>query len=107
MPTNVSTELIVVPPARSRAAISGSAPAENTDDPSPKLVPFARRTASSTSGTVLMTIDRAERLLLHGRAVLGHVDEHDRVDVRRLDRVEPADERGGAARRARRRRAGG
>ncbi len=55
MPTKVSTELMVVPPARSRAAIAGPRRAENTDEPSPNAVPLARRTASSTSGTVLIT----------------------------------------------------
>ena len=102
MPTNVSTELIVVPPARSRSAISGPRFAENTDEPSPKSV---RVRAADRLVLVRHGVDdddRAERLLLHRRRLLRYVDEDDRVDVGRLDRVEPADERGGAARPARR-----
>ena len=55
VPTKVRTELMVVPPARSRAAIAGPRRAENTDEPSPDAVPLARRAASLMSATVLIT----------------------------------------------------
>ncbi len=50
---------------------------------------------------------RAERLLLHGGGLLRHVDQHDRVDVGRLDRVGAADQCGRATLQRVARRAGG
>jgi hypothetical protein len=63
---------MVVPPARSRAAIAGPRHAENTDEPSPNAVPLAQRTASSMFSDGIDRHDRPERLL-HRRAVLRHV----------------------------------
>ena len=96
MPTNVSTELIVVPPARSFAAISGPRLAENTEEPSPNDVPFARRTASSTSGTVLITNTGPKVSSCTAEQFSGTSTRTIGLDVRRLDRFETPDECGRA-----------